>query len=343
MDIKTHIKTLLQEAELYKTQGLIVEAKLRYQAAQKIIQSGKQVKNKQQLLTGIASKIRTLEEDEDRLKNASATPEVSSRVQDLIKQLFSFSQDKNENTAALEGALTLAKFGQYERALIEFEKLMQVESLRVIAAKNCLRCHLALSSADEAIAQFMKWSADKLFSAKQIEKIRIFLENILSKKGIKTSLGTQTASLSAAPAPTAVSTPATEPAAVAEMVLDVQSLGITLDPDGPQKSTPESKIAQAPAQDEEYIDISSIEMSMADGGRFEFEVSFQTGNMISLIIATEHKSFLDTLEVGLKLNDVQFYSPIAIFSGNATVTAKTQIQSGPKQGDYSLDLKVESK
>jgi hypothetical protein len=48
------------------------------------------------------------------------------------------------------------------------------------------------------------------------------------------------------------------------------------------------------------------------------------------------------LKVGTKLNDIEFYSPFAMFKGAGIVTSNTKIATGPKRGDFSLDIKVTS-
>jgi len=74
----------------------------------------------------------------------------------------------------------------------------------------------------------------------------------------------------------------------------------------------------------------------------ELDVSFQSGNVISLIVSSKDEHLIENLKVGVRLDDVHFYSPVAIFRGSGVVSAKTQIKSGPKKGDYSLDIKIES-
>lgn len=87
-----------------------------------------------------------------------------------------------------------------------------------------------------------------------------------------------------------------------------------------------------------------IKITLEDGpqkGRsLEFDVNFQSGNVLSLIISSRDKTLIENLEVGLKLNNVQFFSPIAIFEGVGVIADKTQIGTGPKRGDYSLDIKI---
>jgi hypothetical protein len=224
------------------------------------------------------------------------------KVQDLVKNLFSFSHDKDEDKAALEGAITLAKFGQYDRALEEFNQLTQRDSLRVVACKNILRCCLSVYSPEEAVQRYKKWLKDDLYSTEQLQKIRLFLEDLLDKKG-----------------------------------LDIQLPAV---PDGDEGPVDENRV------DEDLIDISSIGITFDSGPQkgqmVEMEVSFQSGNMISLIVSSKDRELIENLKVGFRLNNVQFFSPIAIFQGSGIVLAKTKINSGPKRGDYSLDIKIVS-
>jgi hypothetical protein len=75
---------------------------------------------------------------------------------------------------------------------------------------------------------------------------------------------------------------------------------------------------------------------------FEFDVNFQSGDMLSLIISKNDQGLLEDLKKGDKLEDIQFYSPIAMFKGTAIIANQTRIDAGPKQGDFCLDLKVTS-
>jgi hypothetical protein len=224
------------------------------------------------------------------------------KVQDLVKNLFSFSHDKDEDKAALEGAITLAKFGQYDRALEEFNQLTKRDSLRVVACKNILRCCFSVYSPEEAVQRYKKWLKDDLYSTEQLQKIRLFLEDLLDKKG-----------------------------------LDIQLPAV---PDGDEGPVDENRV------DEDLIDISSIGITFDSGPQkgqmVEMEVSFQSGNMISLIVSSRDRELIENLKVGFRLNNVQFFSPIAIFQGSGIVLAKTKINSGPKRGDYSLDIKIVS-
>ena len=103
-------------------------------------------------------------------------PELSEEVQDLIKELFTDKKSKDDNAAALEEAIILAKFGQFERALKELNELLNKESVKIDAAKNILRCHMVRTSIKDAVIQFQKWQSSQLFTPNQLLKIRLFLE-----------------------------------------------------------------------------------------------------------------------------------------------------------------------
>jgi len=299
------IKSLLQQAELYRTQGLLGEAKKKYQLVEELIAGSDKLPNKQKLLHGLAKKMEALNKDVETIEQAPTTPEMSTHVNELIKKLFSFSnKDKNESDSALEGAIALAKFGQFEGALEEFGKLINDKSQRLSAAKNILRCHLEMSHIENASEQLENWQKGDLFSSEQMEKLTVFYEDILEKKGLKKE-------------PVVEETPAESASAEEEF-----------------------------EEEEEFLDISAVAITFDSGPykgeQVELDVSFQSGNVISLIFSSKDEALIENLKVGVRLDDVHFYSPVAIFRGAGLVSAMTQIKSGPKKGDYSLDIKIES-
>jgi hypothetical protein len=299
MSDREHIKSLVKEAEIYRCQGLFVASREKYLHILQFIKKNKQLSHDKQLVNVVKQKIVNLEKDVAGLHQRTAAPELSQDVQGLIKKLFSFS--KNEGTAAMEGAVALAKFGQYEAALAEFHKLLKEGSFRLMAAKNILRCHLAVSSPSAVIDQFGQWVSGDLLSKEQLKQTRAFLSDILEKKGIKTKL------------PEIVgASPVTNQSSESEEALDISSVRVQLDH----------------GQDK--------------GSVVEFDVSFQSGNTISVIVSAKQKYLADTFSLGSRLPDIQFYSPIAIFRGSGIVSGKTKIKSGPKRGDYMLDIKIDS-
>ena len=59
-------------------------------------------------------------------------------------------------------------------------------------------------------------------------------------------------------------------------------------------------------------------------------------------MSSNDKLLIESLKVGVRLDDMDFYSPIAIFKGSGVVETNTRIETGPKRGDYSLDIKIHS-
>lgn len=300
MGFKESIKKLLHEADLYKKHGLLDEARSKYVEAEQRVREHDRIQNKEKILTGIANKIRLLDSDTERVVKGPSSPELSAKAQDLIKNLFSFSKTGSKEEAVLEGAIALAKFGQFERALGEFNKLIDKESHRVVAAKNVLRCYIQLDSEDAAADQYEAWALKGDFPPGQLEKIRLFLVEILKSKGIQR---------------------------------DLTSVSI------------KEEAIEEP--EEEFIDISSIGIYFntgpAKGKVVEFDVNFQSGNMLSLIISKNDAKTIEPIQEGDTLTDLQFLSPIAMFNGSGVVSAKSEIKSGPKQGDFCLDIKITSK
>ncbi len=313
MNVAVRIKTLLQEAELYRSQGLLTEAIGKYRAAADILKKVDKVKNRDAYLAGIARKIRAIEKELDAFLNAPAAPEMTETVQDLIKEKFAFGKDPESRP--LEGAIALAKFGQYGRALAEFRSLLSKESVKAASAKNIIRCHISLESFDEGIEEFRRWEDDSLFSPSQLENLRIFFQGLLDKRRIEKTVELASSG--------------------AEAVEEIEPAEFDL------------QIDQGTAgQEEELLDISSIGVLMEDGPqageRVEFDVSFQSGKEISLLIPSREKGMIEHLRVGTKLNDIEFYSPFAMFQGAGIVTSNTKIATGPKRGDFSLDIRVTS-
>lgn len=303
MDIKKEIENLLKSAELYKSQGLYSEAKRAYDAAVQLIEAHPHVKNRKNLLMAMAQKIKELQETSEWIEAAPTTQEMTPQVQSLIKNLFTFSEKDDPDAVALEGGVTLAKFGQIERAIFELNGLLERDSVRVEAAKNILRCYQLLSQIPKAIDTYQEWLSNTLFSENELQRVGRFLEKILDKEDWDTTLPVAAQSMERK------SVGASEPAAPAED-LDIGSVVITLD-SGPYQGKP-----------------------------IELDVQLQAGNTVCVIVESEEKSILDNLNVGFRLKNIQFNSTVAIFRGEGVVSAKALIDSGPKRGDYHLDIKL---
>lgn len=332
MDPKDQIISLLKEADLYQKQGLLNEAKERYKKATDIIKKNAGIKNGQELIASIVKKVVDLNQKINTINQAATKPAVSDKKQDLIKKLFASSGEKKDGRHALEGAIALAKFGQFDRALEEFERLLDDEAVRVAAAKNIVRCHLETDAPENAAQSFERWVGDDRFGTAQLDKIRFFLEGRFRKLGFDRELYQREETVSDE---------------------DIETLEMVSDPPAAENAPGSGRrVESQPAvledmelpEEDEFLDINSVGIQLQTGAQkgrmIELDVSFQTGNSINLIVSNKENALLTELEKGTELTDMQFFSPIAILNGSGVVTAKTQIKSGPKEGDYSLDITI---
>jgi uncharacterized UPF0160 family protein len=108
---KTHIISLIKEAEVYRAQGLSAESRKTYRQALRLIKNDAQLAQNDELIESVQDKIHAVEREILEIDQAADFPEVSQEIQELIRKQFSFS--RNRDIAAIEGAIALAKFGQY--------------------------------------------------------------------------------------------------------------------------------------------------------------------------------------------------------------------------------------
>ena len=333
MNIIKKIKTLLKEAELYHSQGLLYEAIAKYNDATELIQNNEQLKNKQNLLEGISNKINILNKDISKIELAPKKPEVSGNIQDLIKKMYAFSPDVDEDAKAIEGAVALAKFGQFKRAISDFNELLKKDSTRIDAAKNILRCYMAIYSIDKAISQYEEWLIDDIFHPDQLDKIYIFFESLLKSEGVEQTL------------------PKTK-----EQV-DKDRIAVSLEKDqvpvsepedaGLEKheAEPEGEVeVESEAESEDVLDVNSIGISVENGPQkgdiYEFKVRFQLGKVVSLLIPSRDKNVIENFKVGSEIHGVQYYSNVGLFKGSGLVSAVKEITIGPLRGDFCVDIEV---
>jgi tetratricopeptide (TPR) repeat protein len=331
MNILKKIKTLLKEAELYHSQGLLYEAIAKYNDATELIQNNEQLKNKQNLLGGIASKINKLNKDISKIELAPKKPEVSGNIQDLIKKMSAFSPDVDEDAKALEGAVALAKFGQFKRAISDFNELLKRDSTRVDAAKNILRCHMTLFSIDEAISQYEKWLLDDIFNPNQLNIVYIFFESLLKSEGVEETLPKTKEQVDKAKV-----TVSSENDQV--QVSEPKDAGL-------EKSEAESEgEVESEAGSEDILDVNSIGISVESGPQkghvYEFKVRFQLGKVVSLLIPNRDKDVIENFKIGSEIHGVQYYSNVGLFNGSGLVSAVKEITIGPLRGDYCVDIEV---
>ncbi|MBN2062609.1 MAG: hypothetical protein JW882_19570 [Deltaproteobacteria bacterium] len=298
MSDKEYIETTIKEAELYRKQSLLKQAKQKYETLLEFIEGHEHYSKDKKLINGIKSRIKVVNDNITEIDEADERPDLSQEVQDLISNLFSFS--RNKDTAAIESAVALAKFGQYDKAVKELERLIKAGPLPLMAAMNLLRCDLSLASEEVAITRLKKWVARDELTKGDLRYLSNFLRDILDKKGVSHDI------------------PAMDET-------DVES-----------EKTPE--------QEDEVLPLSSVNIEITDGpfkGReMELEVSFQAGNAVSLILGADKKAMGDYFKPGLQLEKIQCCSPLAVFNSKGIVSGFGKIESGPKKGHYSLDLKI---
>ncbi len=294
-----NIMRMLHEAELYKTQGLLTNAATMYHNALDILKNSVSDKNTQVLVKTITNKLKNVNLAIKNLQSAPTAPELSDKNKQLIKKIFAFTSDGTQDSADLSSAIALAKFGQYETAISELNQLLSKNSVRLIAAKNILRCHIATKLPKNAVKQFHEWHSGDLFSPNQLEELHLLLETLLKKEGIESLLT--------------------------------------------DKAATRKEISKR-NQEIEIIDISSISITVKEKGQknrlIELDVNYQSGNIISFVISKKDRALIDNFVIGFQFDDIQFYSPIAIFKGAGLIYDKAEINSGPKKGYLSLDIKI---
>jgi hypothetical protein len=178
-----HIRSLVRQAALYRAQGLLAESRGKYEEILSFLGSNQQFQNVDKLAEAVRERLQDVNRDIAEIRSAPSAPDLSPQLQSLIKKLFTFS--KTREVAAMEGATALAKFGQYEEAVGELQKLLQEGILPTVAAKNILRCYLTLSLPHAAVAQFKEWIRNGTLSKEDLKYVRDFLETSLRKKGLR--------------------------------------------------------------------------------------------------------------------------------------------------------------
>ncbi len=309
MEVKKQIESALNQAEVYQAQGLLREARDHYVRAGKMIEEhAGLIRNHKSLLVSLHEKISAVKTDLRKMEDVPITREMPEQVQQIVKEHFAFSE--SDETRELDGALALVRFGQYSRALEELKGLLKNEKIRTETAKNILRCQMAMEAVDEALQQYQEWIKSEIFDAEEARALRIFFQNLLDKNGGEVTL----------------------PEIVAEEAPEQKEIPLEMDPP-----------AEA-VHPEDLLDISSIGIPLTNGaaaGKIrECDVCFQSGNILNLLMSDREKEILNILEPDCELEPVEFFSPIAMFEGKAKVLSKKKLKTGPKKGDFSIDIQI---
>jgi len=300
MNFGEKVKSLIKEAELYKSQGLLNEALDAYKNVQTLIESTQNIKNKDSLLKKIADKIDFLYAKMETEFATPNPPKVSEDARSVIKEMITEDDPEAKGSSSLAGAVALAKFGQYDQAIEELTRLLSYDSLRLDAAKNIVWCWLQQNEVDKALGRVKQWMSGNVLTLSEVNSVRAYFEELVQKSGLDARISRDKIQKDLEPASQVDD----------EEILDINSTRFNL-PRGPRK-----------------------------GEAVELEVSFQAGKYLKMLVPKKDQKLIEGLSVGDQLNGMIFYSPMAIFSGIGYVSSKVTINAGPKKGDYSLEIKI---
>jgi len=300
MSEKDQIKRLLKEAEIYRTQGLLSDSKTRYSQILALLLKSPTLSKNQKLIDGVKTKVRAVEKSLRELSGRLDKPELTRDLQSLIKKLFTFSQTKE--AAAIEGAVALAKFGQYDEAIREFLVLLDHGVLPFVTAKNIIRCNMALKRPEAAVEQFSNWVSRDLFSFEELKQLQTFIRGTFAKEGIKIQV----------PAVTPRRRKPSKTKKDEMLFLEISAISVHLQGGPFQNQT------------------------------LDFEVQFQSANTVTVHLPSNRKEVADFLTPGTRLEEIQCYSPITVFRSSGTVAGTATIKHGPKRGDFTLDISIDA-
>jgi hypothetical protein len=296
MSDQEYIKSVFHGAELYREQGLFAEAREKYMEALSFIARDRENSMTAEWRRTLEARLREVEKTLICLEQDQGCPELTENTQALIKNLFSFSP--NREVAALEGAVALWKFGQHRRALGEFERLLDEGTQPLAAAKYIILCLLTLSSPESVISRFSQWIAKGLFSAPEIQHLREFLYSEFKQRGFELDLSPMAEASSASGR---------------REEADPQVSTITID----------------------------FECGPLKGQSTELNVTFQFGNVLSVLVSALRRDLVEALKPGARIPRIGFFSPMAFFRGVGIVASSSRIKHGPRQGDYLIDITIE--
>jgi hypothetical protein len=111
MNLGEKIKAYFQEAEIYQTQGLLVESLEKFRVIEGLIKSSHNIRNRDGLLKKLSVRMEDLKKTIQRLDGSNKPPEASPDAQKLMKEMYSFDDPAAKGSASLGGAIALAKFG----------------------------------------------------------------------------------------------------------------------------------------------------------------------------------------------------------------------------------------
>ncbi len=97
-------------------------------------------------------------------------------------------------------------------------------------------------------------------------------------------------------------------------------------------------------QDDEFIDIIVVKLTIKDDSdtsqKIMLEVNYQKGTTFSVVVPKEKLAVLDYLEIDKEITTLEMYSSSVVFRERCLVCEKSKIKYGPRNGAYSVSLKI---
>jgi|GEM_PF-6224810 len=307
MGIEEQIQSLLKEAAVYDAQGLYEESRQKYtQVADLVKRHAHHIHHHKKILNAVSSRLERLHNSIQRMENKPITYTSPDIVIDVMKRHFSSSQDREQ--AALEGAMTLAEFGQYESAIEEFARLIKNHKTRLEASKNMIRCHLAIGRTTEAAALIRHWRNSGLMARDEMIALDRYVQDLVEDRQLCLELP------------------------LAEMNDRAPEPALEL-------STVEAKRAGI-VRNFKSISLKPPNARRGQGMR-EFDILSQSDDIIRVLVPVHETAFTDGLTAGTLLDRVLCFSADEMFSGKATVVGKQQILSGADAGHFNIDIRIQ--
>jgi tetratricopeptide (TPR) repeat protein len=193
MNAKDRIVLHLKQASVYQAHGLFAEAMKCYKEAAALVDTAGESSAKQKLTARISEQVNILKAEAAKVSALENTPNLTAVEQQVVQNAMGGPEKQSRGEAKFQVAATLMGFGQFNKALSEFDALLHQSEYRVSAAKNILRCQIAVGSSELAVRQYNQWLENEAFSEEELDTIRIFLEGILRRKGSQERLARRSA------------------------------------------------------------------------------------------------------------------------------------------------------
>ncbi|MEZ4567761.1 MAG: hypothetical protein R2860_12680 [Desulfobacterales bacterium] len=255
MDLGDKIKKYFNEAELYSSHGLLAEALEKYKAVEGLVKSTRSIRNRDGILKKLKRKIEETDQKIKKIDRIQPTAQVNEDARSLMKEMYTFDDPEAKGSAALGGAVALAKFGQYDKAIEELNRLLEYDKLRLEAAKNILWCWVQQNYGEYAVSLYQKWRKQKFFPPEEAESLQAYFNELMDKSGLEQEIDELESQRTIEP----------DSEVEDDEILDISAVKLIL-PRGSRK-----------------------------GEKVELEISFQSGKYIQMIILRKEKELLDSI------------------------------------------------